>query len=119
MNAINTYFIDVLKNHYFDFKGRATRKQFWMYVLFMFIIGIVLGILAKALGDTIGSVLSLVVGLAFLLPNLGIAVRRLHDTDRSGWWILLGFIPVINFIGGIVLLVFYVLPSTGANRFGN
>lgn len=111
MNAINTYFIDVVKNHYFDFKGRATRTQFWMYVLFVFLIGLVIGLLSMFLGDTIGNVLSILVSLGLLLPNLGIAVRRLHDIGRSGWWLLLGFIPVINFVGWIVLLVFYVLPS--------
>lgn len=111
MNAINTYFIDVIKNHYFDFNGRATRKQFWMYVLFLIIFSVLLGIVSAFLGEKAGTVLTAIVSLALLLPNLGIAVRRLHDIGRSGWWILIGIIPVINFIGGIVLLVFYVLPS--------
>ena len=111
MNAINTYFIDVIKNHYFDFNGRATRKQFWMYVLFFIIFWVLLGIVSAFLGEKAGTVLTGIVSLALLLPNLGIAVRRLHDIGRSGWWILIGIIPVINFIGGIVLLVFYVLPS--------
>ena len=110
MNAINTYFIDVLKNHYFDFQGRATRKQFWMYLLFTFLLGIVLGIVAR-INATVGSALTIVATLGLLLPNLGIAVRRLHDIGRSGWWILIGLVPVINMIGGIVLLVFYLLPS--------
>lgn len=111
MNAINTYFIDVIKNHYFDFNGRATRTQFWMFVLFSVILGIVLGLLSTLIGEKAGTVLLAVVNLALLLPSLGIAVRRLHDIGRSGWWILIGIIPVINLIGGIVLLVFYVLPS--------
>ena len=111
MNALNTYFIDVIKNHYFDFNGRATRKQFWMYVLFFIIFWVLLGIVSAFLGEKAGTVLTGIVSLALLLPNLGIAVRRLHDIGRSGWWILIGIIPVINFIGGIVLLVFYVLPS--------
>ena len=111
MNAINTYFIDVLKNHYCDFNGRATRKQFWMYFLFLVIFWILLGIVMSFLSDQAASIVSVVVGLALLLPNLGISVRRLHDIGRSGWWILIGIIPVINLIGGIVLLIFYLLPS--------
>ena len=108
MNAINTYFIDVIKNHYFDFNGRATRTQFWLYVLFLVIVNILVTLLASFLGDTIGTVLSWVVGLGLLLPNLGIEVRRLHDIGRSGWWLLIGFVPVI---GLLVLLVFFLLPS--------
>ena len=111
MKTLNTYFIDVIKNHYFDFKGRATRTQFWMYVLFSVILGIVLGVLATFIGEKAGTAVLAIVNLALLLPSLGIAVRRLHDIGRSGWWLLIGFIPVVNFIGGIVLLVFYVLPS--------
>jgi uncharacterized membrane protein YhaH (DUF805 family) len=63
-----------------------------------------------------GQPVTFVVSLGLLLPNLAVTVRRLHDTDRSGWWILLGLIPVI---GTIVLLVFYVQPGTaGSNQFG-
>jgi uncharacterized membrane protein YhaH (DUF805 family) len=63
-----------------------------------------------------GQPLSLLVSLGLLLPNLALAVRRLHDTDRSGWWLLIGLIPIV---GSLVLLVFYLLPGTqGQNRFG-
>ncbi len=119
MNAINTYFIDVIKKHYVDFAGRATREQYWMYVLFNFIGAFVLAFLG-GMDNVIGtlfSVLYAVYALALLLPSLSIAVRRLHDTDKSGWWLLIGLVP---FVGGIVLLVFMVLPSTpAANRFGD
>lgn len=126
MKAFQTYFMDVLKNHYADFKGRATRKQYWLYVLFMFVlvfaIGLVGGITAAATGDTSKLPGLLVGGIFFLLwlvlliPSLAIQVRRLHDTNRSGWWILLGIIPFVNYIGGIVLLVFYCLPSVNENN---
>jgi len=57
--------------------------------------------------------------LAIFIPSLAVQVRRLHDTDRSGWWILLGLIPVVNYVGGIVLFVFYCLEGTkGENRLG-
>lgn len=114
MNAVKTYFIDVIKNQYFNFEGRATRQQFWMYILFYVILYIVINIIGAILGDTVHGILSGLVSLALLLPTLGISVRRLHDTDRSGWWYLIGFLPFI----GIVLLVFFCLPSTeGENRF--
>lgn len=115
MNAVKTYFIDVVKNQYFNFTGRATRQQYWMYILFYFILSVVIGIIGAILGDTVRGILSTLLNLALLLPTLGIGVRRLHDTDRSGWWYLIALLP---FIGGIVLLVFFCLPSTeGENRF--
>lgn len=115
MNAVKTYFIDVIKKQYIDFEGRATRQQYWMYVLFYFILSIVIGIIGAILGETIYRILNLVVSLGLFLPSLGIGVRRLHDTDRSGWWYLIGLLPII---GGLVLLVFFCLPGTeGENRF--
>ena len=106
----NTYFLDVIKNHYVDFAGRATRKQFWLFVLFNFIITLILAFVGQMEGS-VGSLFTViywVYGLAVLLPNLAIAARRLHDIGRSAWWLLLYFVPVI---GGLVLLVFFVLPS--------
>ena len=119
MNAINTYFIDVIKKHYVDFSGRATRTQYWMFVLFYFIGAFVLALLGDMdnIIGTLCSILYALYALALLLPSLSIAVRRLHDTDKSGWWLLISLLP---FVGGIVLLVFMVLPSTpAANRFGD
>lgn len=116
MKAFTTYYWDVLKKHYVDFAGRATRTNYWMFVLFNFLVFLVLSVILSFFGD-VGNVIYFLLTLAVLLPSLGIAVRRLHDTDRSGWWLLITLIP---FIGTIVLLVFLVLPSTqGANRFGN
>jgi uncharacterized membrane protein YhaH (DUF805 family) len=123
------WYVKVLKQ-YVDFSGRARRTEYWMFTLFNAIIEIILGFVDRALGfgsfssNTSGGVaFSASVGLlgglyalAVLLPSLGVSVRRLHDTDRSGWWLLIGLIP---FIGGIVLLVFFVLPGTrGPNRYG-
>jgi uncharacterized membrane protein YhaH (DUF805 family) len=110
---------------YADFNGRARRSEYWLFSLFCFIVGIVIGILRVATGgfeslesnrmDPIG-ILNLLFSLAVLVPSIVVAFRRLHDTNRSAWWILIGLIPLI---GWIVLIVFYLLPGTpGPNRFG-
>ncbi|MEV7199009.1 DUF805 domain-containing protein [Streptomyces griseoluteus] len=106
------WYVDVLKK-YAVFSGRARRQEYWMFFLFNLIITIVLAIVDSAL-DT--QVLQLVYSLAVLIPGLAVAVRRLHDTGRSGWWILIGLIPLVGFI---ILLVF--LASEGkpeANEYG-
>jgi len=106
----NTYFLDVIKNHYIDFAGRATRKQFWLFVLFYVIIAIVLAFLAQ-MGGTVGSLFKVVYyvyALALLLPHIAISARRLHDAGFSAWWLLLYFLPAL---GVLVLLVFFLLPS--------
>ena len=104
MDSVNRYYTDVLKNHYFDFDGRATRKQFWMFVLINFILAFLIGFVARLfLGDQ-SVVMSNLYSLAMILPALGISVRRLHDVGKSGWWILIGLIPIV---GWIILIVFY------------
>lgn len=123
------WYVKVLKQ-YVDFSGRARRTEYWMFTLFNTIILIVLELVDKAMGfgsfsgSTSGGaafsaslgLLSGLYSLAVLLPTLGVSVRRLHDTDRSGWWLLIGLIPLV---GAIVLLVFFVLEGTrGPNRHG-
>ena len=99
---------------YVEFSGRARRKEFWMFSLFNFLAGIVVGFLDGLLGA--GSMLNYAYSLAVFLPGIAVSFRRLHDTDRSGWWYLLVFLPIV---GWIVLLVFDCLDSTpGDNRFG-
>ncbi|MBF9131979.1 DUF805 domain-containing protein [Plantactinospora sp. S1510] len=109
-------------SQYVGFGGRARRAEYWWFFLFLILVGIVTSILDAALGtDFKGSgvsdgLLSLIANLALFLPALALAVRRLHDTDRSGWWVLIGLIPLV---GAIVLLVFFVQDGTpGPNRFG-
>ncbi|MDQ1680802.1 MAG: hypothetical protein QOI42_1661 [Frankiaceae bacterium] len=102
-------------NKYATFTGRASRPEYWFWVLAVVIVTIVLEILTAAL-KTIGLVLLVLFSLAVLVPGLAVAVRRLHDSDKSGWFLLLGLIP---FVGGIVLLVFMCLAGTpGPNRYG-
>jgi uncharacterized membrane protein YhaH (DUF805 family) len=105
---------------YADFSGRARRKEYWMFTLLLLVAGFVLGIVEGVLGlsGTVGPYgpLSLLFMLAIIVPSIAVGVRRLHDTGRSGWWLLLYFLPII---GAIVLLVFMVLDGTrGPNEYG-
>lgn len=107
------WYLDVIKNKYFNFDGRARRTEYWMFTLFNIIAIVVLAVIDSFIGKPILQGLYM---LAILLPALGVTVRRLHDTGRSGWWILVSFVP---FIGGLILLVFTVLDSQpGDNQYG-
>jgi uncharacterized membrane protein YhaH (DUF805 family) len=152
---------------YAQFSGRSRRKEYWMWILFVILASIVLGMLDSVLGlggDTtlepgatpnglmygvglMGGVLSTLFALATFVPGLAVSVRRLHDVDRSGWWLILSFLPyliglalfasvvatgslgtlaiiggilvLVGAIAGIVLLVWFCTSGTvGANRFG-
>ena len=97
--------VNMALNKYCDFNGRASRSEYWWFALFCFIVGAVAG--------TIGGMLNLnwlpgLCSLALLLPSLGLGVRRLHDIDKSGWWIFLQFIPVV---GTIILIIWFVKES--------
>jgi len=102
--------------NYVNFSGRAGLGEFWYWVLFIILAGIVSAILDAIWFRDFFYPVSDLFTLATLLPGLAISVRRLHDTDRSGWWVLLSFIPLI---GTIVLIVWWVQQGTpGPNRFG-
>ena len=101
----NTYFVDVLKTQYVDFAGRATRTQFWMFNLFVFALFFVLALIAALIRLP---VLITLASLAIVVPSIAIAVRRVRDLGISGWFFLVGFIP---FIGGLIVLVGYCLPT--------
>ena len=110
-----SWFLMALKK-YAEFSGRSRRSEYWFFILFYILIAIALAFVDGAMGAATGfGVLSGIFALAMFIPSLAVTVRRLHDTDRSGWWILIGFIPLI---GTIVMFVFMVLDSTGPNRFG-
>ena len=109
---MNWYF-QVLKK-YADFSGRARRKEYWLFGLVNGIIISVLGLLGLFAG---GPVIVGLYALAVVIPTIAVTIRRLHDTNRSGWYFLIILIP---FIGGIVLIVFTVLDSTpGENQYGS
>ena len=99
----------------FTYQGRASRSAYWWFGLFFVIVLIVAGILTAVL-KSFGEVISVIGYIGLFLTSLSLTVRRLHDTDRSGFWYFIAFVP---FIGGIVLLVFTLLEGTpGPNRFG-
>jgi uncharacterized membrane protein YhaH (DUF805 family) len=113
------WYLAALKK-YADFSGRAQRAEYWYFVLFYFIFFILLAIIDQAVGlfnyEITMGLLSGLFGLAMFLPSIAVAVRRLHDTGRSGWWLLISLIPLV---GGIVLIVFCCLDSApGTNAYG-
>ena len=113
------YYLEVLKK-YAVFSGRARRKEYWYFFLFNIIISLVLTGLDSLTGTfSVESGIGLLGGiysLAIMIPSLAVTVRRLHDTDRTGWWLFITLVPII---GGIVLLVFLVQDGIpDENRYG-
>lgn len=108
---------------YATFSGRAMRSEYWWWALFALLVSIGASAIDEFVFD-IGSrdgepglgLLSLLVSLALLIPNLAVAARRLHDIDRSGWWLLIGLVPIL----GILLLLWWFIQrgTEGPNRFG-
>ena len=110
----------VVFEKYADFSGRASRKEYWMFTLIHFIISLLIGFVAGFIAGLTGIELFIYTGfiyaLAVLIPCITVSVRRLHDIGKSGWWLLVAFVP---FIGGIVLLIFALIPSEeGSNAYG-
>jgi uncharacterized membrane protein YhaH (DUF805 family) len=105
------WYLKVLKN-YAVFNGRARRQEYWMFVLFNFIAGFLLAIIEGILGgitNTDQSVLTIIYQLAIIIPSIAVSIRRMHDTNHSGWWII---VPIVGFI-------FTFLDGTpGENQYG-
>ena len=107
------------------FRGRTSRETFWWWVGFVILLMVVTRLIDAALivpmlgferwDAEAGQPLSFLVSLVLLLPNLAVSVRRLHDIGRTGWWVLIGLVPIIGFL---VLLYFFVQPSDAANEHG-
>jgi len=113
------WFLEVLKK-YATFSGRAQRAEYWYFLLFSTLILIVLSVIDSMTGsyneETGWGLLSGLYSIAVLLPSIAVGARRLHDISRSGWWLLIGMIPLI---GTIVLIVFFAQDSTpGDNAYG-
>ena len=112
-------------SHYSKFKGRSRRSEYWWIQLFLVLTNLAVAAIDLVLmnGDVDrfianggGGIVGLIWILVTIVPALAVLVRRLHDTGKSGWWVLIGFVPLV---GGIVLLVFAVLDSdSGENKFG-
>jgi uncharacterized membrane protein YhaH (DUF805 family) len=117
MLYVNEY-LSVLRQ-YAVINGRTRRKTYWLFVLVNCVISALLAIVDTVLGLQISQdigILSTIYSLALMIPGITVSVRRLHDTNRSGWWLLITFVPVI---GWLLLLVFYCLKgSDGPNRYG-
>lgn len=118
MEQFKRYFVDTLKHRYADFEGKATRSQYWYFVLFYVLLSIVLVLIDTfvvnpLLGMNIqeasqGGILQMVFALALIIPTIAIGVRRLHDIGKSGWWMLISLVPIIGFL---VLIFFFVQES--------
>ena len=107
------WYIQAIKN-YFDFSGRARRKEYWMFSIISAVITLLLSIIDSLIGIQL---LTSLYSLFVLIPNLSVSFRRIHDIDKSAWWFLISLIPVI---GAIVLLIFSILPGTiGTNKYGD
>jgi uncharacterized membrane protein YhaH (DUF805 family) len=104
----------VVVERYAVFEGRAGRAEYWWFVLANFLLFLVLSILGQAI--SVFYVVYFVASLALIIPSLAAAIRRLHDTGRSGWWLLIGLVPLV---GWIILLVFLASEGTPeSNEFG-
>ncbi|MDP9436969.1 MAG: DUF805 domain-containing protein [Actinomycetota bacterium] len=98
---------------YASFSGRARRSEYWWFYLFTFLVYVAATVIDAIIGVPATAAIAV---LALFIPTLAVSVRRLHDTGRSGWWFLIGLVPLV---GGIVLLVFFVQDGTpGANQYG-
>jgi uncharacterized membrane protein YhaH (DUF805 family) len=109
--------VKVCLNKYVDFSGRARRSEYWWFFLFQVLVSIVASIIDAILGTRSGNfgVVEGLASLALLLPGLAVGARRLHDTTKSGWWLLIGLVPCV---GIIVLIIFFVQDSHPDNQYG-
>lgn len=101
---------------YAEFTGRARRSEFWLFWLFTVVVGGIAAALDYMLFPGAFQPVQMLVGLGLLIPSLAVAFRRLHDSGKSAWWLLLWLIPIL---GWIALLIFYLTPGTaGPNAYG-
>jgi uncharacterized membrane protein YhaH (DUF805 family) len=109
------WYLHVLRN-YANFNGRARRSEYWYFVLVNIAFVLALNLLDMLVRATLGTgPFVMLYGLAMLVPGIAVSIRRLHDTDRSGWWLLLALVPVV----GLVLIWFMTIDSdSGTNRYG-
>lgn len=116
MNGIILNFKEILTQKYCKFSGRASRSEYWYFVLAYMVVAIVLAVLMAVTGSGLAVALYYLYGLGTLLPCLGLTVRRLHDINKAGGWIFISLVPIV---GSLILLYFLILDGTlGANRFG-
>ncbi|MBO4530336.1 MAG: DUF805 domain-containing protein [Paludibacteraceae bacterium] len=118
------YFKSCITTNYANFSGRARRKEFWHFALINFIICLPLGIIVNILQRTgepggsfmLAAIIILIIALALVIPSLAVGVRRLHDINKSGWWMLINLVP---YVGSFILLYFYAKAGDkGENQYG-
>ena len=110
------WYLKVVKDNYANFNGRARRKELWMFVLFNMLISLALQIVVGMISPEAMLVAVGLYSLAVIVPSIAVAVRRLHDVGKSGWWYFIALVPLI---GSIWLLVLFVTDGNkGANEFG-
>ena len=111
-------FVDATKSfftRYVDFNGRSSRSEYWWATLAILLMLVAIVLIGGLLGETIGSIVIGVFYLGIILPSIALAVRRLHDLDKSGWFYLLSLVPIVSLI---LLVWFCTKGTTGPNRFG-
>lgn len=102
----------VVMQKYANFSGRAIRSEYWWFILAYIVAYLVLAIVDYVLGVQL---LTAILSLGLLIPSIAVGIRRLHDLDKSGWWLLIGLVPIV----GLILIYWFAQPGTpGANRFG-
>lgn len=120
MDRSATYWMQQPLRKYATFEGRARRAEYWWFALAYFIVLAAAAIVDGVIGMTFGGLGGPLYALVFIggfVPSLAVAVRRLHDLDKSGWWYLIVFVPLV---GGIVLLVWFCTQGiSGPNRYGS
>lgn len=113
----------VLKNNFANFQGRARRSEYWWFVLATLIFNVISQVLMGAVAATGSGVLMLlvaipllIIALGLIIPSIAVAIRRMHDVGRSGWWLLIGFVPVLGFL--VILYWFVQRGTVGSNAWG-
>lgn len=115
MQSAVDWYLSVVRDHYADFNGRAGRAEFWYFVLVNFVISCVLAFIARIIHPF--GIIEGLYALAVLIPSIAVTVRRLHDSDKSGWLALLWIVP---FVGWLIVLVLCIMEGTpGPNQYGN
>ena len=114
-----SWYLEVLKK-YAVFHGRARRREYWMFAMFNFVVSMMLYLLDSAFGlaneEMAMGLLGGIYSLGVFIPGLAVGVRRLHDTGRSGWWLVISWVPIV---GGLALLYFFAKEGdSGTNDFG-
>ena len=99
------WYLQVMKSNYANFSGRARRKEYWMYTLFNILIVMALLLVMVVLDAAILSSVLILYYIGIIIPSIAVGVRRLHDVDKSGWWTLINFVPIIGGIWFLILMV--------------